>query len=139
MTATLTETDRVRVLADKFIEFLETNRLPEGLLARDFFADVTVPTWRLQADSAEGLLAIRLGGHPIRGEVIRRRVEPTLNGFIIEFEERWRDRGQDWYSREMIRADVSEEGITDLSVYCTGDWDEARVAEHRAAVTLLRP
>ena len=72
MTATLTETDRVRVLADKFIEFLETNRLPEGLLARDFFADVTVPTWRLQADSAEGLLAIRLGGHPIRGEVIRR-------------------------------------------------------------------
>ena len=59
--------------------------------------------------------------------------------FVIEFEERWHSGGQDWYSREMARADISENGITELSVYCTGDWDEARVAEHRAAVTLLRP
>ena len=53
-----------------------------------------------------------------------------------------RDRdqgGEQWYCRELIRADVSEQGITELAVYCTGDWDSARVAEHAAAVSLIRP
>jgi hypothetical protein len=27
----------------------------------------------------------------------------------------------------------------DLSIYCTGDWDEARQREHAAAVQLIRP
>ena len=29
--------------------------------------------------------------------------------------------------------------ITELGIYCTGDWDEATVARHAEAVTLLRP
>lgn len=139
MTITAAELDLARVLAEKFVRFLETNELPDGLLAPNVFADFTMPTWRMQADSPEGVVAMRVAGHPALGQVIRTRVEPTLNGFVIEFEERWHSGGQDWYSREMARADVSEDGITELSVYCTGDWDEARVAEHRAAVTLLRP
>ena len=36
-------------------------------------------------------------------------------------------------------ADISDAGITQLSVYCTGDWDAERRAEHAAAVTLIRP
>ena len=42
-------------------------------------------------------------------------------------------------AREMARADISDDGITELSVYCTGDWDTATRAEHAAAVTLIRP
>ena len=47
--------------------------------------------------------------------------------------------GEHWYCRELFRADTGDEGITRLSVYCTGDWDTARVAEHAAAVTMTRP
>jgi hypothetical protein len=37
-------------------------------------------------------------------------------------------------------CDVDEQGrITEFSVYCTGDWDEAAVADHVKAVTLIRP
>jgi len=39
----------------------------------------------------------------------------------------------------MARADVEDGSISELSVYCTGDWDTERVAEHQAAVSLLRP
>jgi len=39
----------------------------------------------------------------------------------------------------LFRADVSDGAISQLTVYCTGDWDRARVAEHAAAVRLLRP
>ena len=39
----------------------------------------------------------------------------------------------------MMRAEVAGGQIAGLTVYCTGDWDQARQAEHAAAITLLRP
>ena len=30
----------------------------------------------------------------------------------------------------MIRADVVGDRIVEMSIYCTGDWDEARQREH---------
>jgi hypothetical protein len=58
---------------------------------------------------------------------------------VFEFEERWHDdTNAGWYSREMIRCDVVDGSVAELSVYCTGDWDEARQAEHAGAVRLLR-
>jgi hypothetical protein len=139
MTATEVAVDHVRMVADLFLEFLETNQAPDGLFAPDVFADLSLPTWRLQADNVADVVAIRTGGHPDTGRVARHRFDPTPTGFVLEFEEEWRSGGQDWYCRELIRADLSDAGITELSVYCTGDWDEAQVARHRAEVTLIRP
>lgn len=109
------------------------------MFAPDVFADVTVPLWRLQADNLADALQIRAQGHPCPGSVHVERVEPTERGFTIEFEERWTDSGQQWYCREMIRADVVGATIVDFSVYCTGDWDEAQQRAHAEAVTLIRP
>ncbi len=58
---------------------------------------------------------------------------------MIEFEETWTAGGEQWYCREMARADVSDGVITELSVYCTGDWDAAQQSRHAQEVTLLRP
>ena len=74
-------------------------------------------------------------GHPGRGTVTRWRADPTPSGFVFEFEERWNSEGQQWYAREMMRIEVTEGAIAELTVYCTGDWDQARQAEHAAAVT----
>jgi len=84
-------------------------------------------------------VAIRADGHPCPGQVRVERVEQTGHGFTIEFEERWDDQGQRWYCREMIRADVAGGSIVELSIFCTGDWDEARQREHAGAVQLIRP
>jgi hypothetical protein len=43
----------------------------------------------------------------------------------------WRRRGS--------RHDEGPGLIGEMSVYCTGDWDEARQEEHRRLVRLLRP
>jgi hypothetical protein len=84
-------------------------------------------------------VAVRTGGHPCLGQVRVERVNQTDTGFTIEFEERWENEGQQWYCREMIRADVVDEVIVEMAVYCTGDWDEATQREHARAVRLLRP
>lgn len=125
------------VVAD-LIRFLETGTVPDGLFAADAFADLSLPRWRVQAATAAEIIAIRAEGHPCPGQVRVERVEETGHGFTLEFEERWADEGQRWYCREMIRADLAGGSIAELSIYCTGDWDEARQREHAAAVRLLR-
>jgi hypothetical protein len=130
--------ERGHKLAEGFVVFLETGNAPEGLFAPDVFCDFTMPTWRLQASGIEDAVALRKAGHPGTSTVPRWRFDPTPTGFVLEIEEDWTDDGGRWTCREMFRADVGEEGITELAVYCTGDWDEARRAEHAAEVTLLR-
>jgi len=132
-------TDVIDQLATKFVTYLETGDAPAGLFAPDLFCDFTMPTWRLQADSAEGALALRKAGHPSPGRVPRSRLDRTGTGFVLEVEETWSQDGENWYCRELFRADVTDGSISELSVYCTGDWDAARVAEHASAVRLARP
>jgi hypothetical protein len=38
-----------------------------------------------------------------------------------------------------MRAEVAGGQVAELTVYCAGDWDQARQAEHAATVTLIRP
>lgn len=140
MTVTTTEVPvLVRASVDRFVGFLETGAT-EGLFAPDVFADMSLPHWRVQVQGAEEMIAMKNHLHPPAG---RTRVEKVLaaeRGYTIKVEERWEDGGQQWYCREAFLCDLDDEGrITELSVYCTGDWDEAAVAGHAEAVTLLRP
>ncbi len=125
-------------IAEQFIRFLETGSPEPGLFTDDVFCDFTLPRWRLQAQGRKDVIGLRHHGHPSPGAVPRWRCDPTPSGFVLEVEERWTQDGKDWYCRELLRADVREESICDLSVYCTGDWDSAREEEHAKAVRLIR-
>ncbi len=127
------------VAVARLIEFLETGTAPEGLFAPGLFLDLSLPQWRLQTATAEEAVAVRMAGHPCAGQVRVERIDQTEAGFTIEFEERWAHEGQNWYCREMIRADVEGDTIVEMSVYCTGDWDEAKQREHASVVKLIRP
>src|SRR5258708_2523698 len=85
----------------RLISFLETGTVPEGLFAPDVFADLSLPHWPVQTDTADAAVAERMAGHPFPGQVRVERVEPTDSGFVIEFEERWEHESQRWYCREM--------------------------------------
>ena len=130
---------RAHELAEQLIVFLETGEVPAGLFAPDVFCDFTLPTWRLQASGVQDAVALRRSGHPCAGRVPRWRTDRTDTGFVMEFEEVWVDGGQQWYCREMARADVAEDAISALSVYCTGDWDTARQARHARKEVMQRP
>ena len=139
MRATTAKRPETATAVANLIRFLETGAGPDGLFTPDAFADLSLPQWRIQAGTAEEILAIRSGSHPFPGQVRVERVEQTDHGFTIEFEERWDHDGQRWYCREMIRADVVGDTIVEMSIFCTGDWDEARQREHAQAVQIIRP
>ena len=91
------------------------------------------------AGAGTGHRGRRRHAHPAPGLVPRSRFDPTPTGFVLEVEELWDQDGDSWYCRELIRVDVSDGSISELSVYCTGDWDSERVARHAAEVRLVRP
>jgi len=131
---------QVQALSEGLIAFLQQNTAPDGLFQPDVFCDISLPQWRLQTGSVDDLVAVRRQSHPDLGRVSRWRSDALHDGLVFEFEERWTDaHGEDWSAREIIRATVSNARISEMSVYCTGDWDRTRVAEHAQAVTLLRP
>lgn len=130
--------EQADAVAKRFVTFLETGEAAD-LFTEDVFCDFTMPQWRLQAQGINDVIGLRLAGHPGPGTVPRWRCSPTLDGLVIEVEERWRQDDKDWYCREMFWAKVRAGRICDLSVYCTGDWDEARRRAHADAVKLLRP
>lgn len=132
-------TGAVERLAAEFVRFLETGVTGEDLFTEDVFLDLTLPTWWLQARGTGELVRVRTTGHPVAGKVIHTRLDPTPTGFVLEFSERWDAGGQAWYCRELMRADIRDGRISEVAVYCTGDWDEARQREHEASVPLLRP
>lgn len=135
MTATRPDTG---VALANLVRFLESGTAPEGLFAADVFTDLSLPQWRIQTATAADILAVRADRHPFPGQVHVERVDLTESGFTVAFEERWEHHGQRWYSRELIRADVVDDRIVDMAVYCTGDWDEAVQREHAGSVKLLR-
>ena len=133
---TRTEADAI---AARFIRFLETGEADAELFSADAFCDFTLPRWRLQAQGVGAVLALRRQGHPSAGRVPRFRCDPTPTGFVLEVEEEWEQAGEAWYCRELFRADVEGSSIANLAVYCTGDWDRSRRAQHAREVRLLHP
>lgn len=134
------DTAVVADLSAKMTAFLESGTMPEGLFHPDAFLDVSMPTWRIQAQGLEDLIRVRKDGHPWPGAVTCTRLDPTAHGFVLEIEECWEYQDQHWYCREMLRADVADGLISALTVYCTGDWDEARQQEFaRIATPQIQP
>ncbi|MHB9859128.1 hypothetical protein [Streptomyces sp. YIM S03343] len=141
----LLDSARAKELAELFVRFIETNTAPDGLFTDDVFLDLSVPQWRVQTSGRDALVELRRRFHPPLGSVPRHRVDVTDTGLVLEWEECWeneqdeQDEQGGWYCRELMRADVRDGAIDDISIYCTGDWDAGVRAAHAREVTLLRP
>ena len=125
-------------LAQQLVTWLETGARPEGMFSERVFADLTVPQWRLQAEGADAVFRLREDSHPYAGEVRVEDLDRTSRGFLLRFEERWEADGQRWYCREQIHCVVTDGYISELEIYCTGDWDAATQQQHADQVRLVR-
>ena len=128
-----------RRLADAMVRWLETGERPVNLFDDHVFADLTLPHWHLQAEGSDAAFRLREDSHPHPGTVSVGDLDQTSRGFLLSFEERWEADGQGWYSREMMHCVVTQGRISELHIYCTGDWDESLQRRHADEVRLIRP
>jgi hypothetical protein len=126
-------------LAERFVRWLDSGIRPQQLFHAEVFADISLPHWRVQGTNPEELYAIREDDHSGQSHIRVEYLDWTSRGFLLQFEERWTAGGLAWYARELIHAIVEGGLITEMSVYCTGDWDQATQRRHAAEVRLTRP
>lgn len=130
--------DRHRTLIDALIRTLETGEGAAHVFAPACFYDINLPAWRFQIQDPNAFVEWwhqEVGG---KGRVTVGRQTATPNGFAIETEIEFPHHGRDLYARQMFSCEVASGRISELVVYCTGDWDPETRARHAAEAPMIR-
>ena len=109
------------------------------VLADDVFLDGHPPLWRFQLKGRDAFNAWIKGFMPDGAHTTVVRVIPTVTGFVTEFTGHHNDNGEDITDRKILLAEVRDGRITELTIYCSGDWDAELRARHAAETQLIRP
>jgi ketosteroid isomerase-like protein len=109
------------------------------VLAEDVFLDGHPPFWRFQLEGRDTFAAWLQGYSPDGSEITVVRTIPTVTGFVTEFVGRHEESGEELTDRKILLCEVRHGRVTELSVYCSGDWNAALRARHAAETALIRP
>jgi ketosteroid isomerase-like protein len=127
-----------RQLADQLATVFRTAEVGD-LFTDDLFFDGHPPFWRFQLeglDSFRGWLADYAASRP---EVTVLGVVPTMGGLVVETMTVERQAVGAVTARKLFLCSVRDGRISEMVVYCNGDWDEALHARHRAEAPVVRP
>ena len=109
------------------------------VLADDVFLDGNPPLWRFQLQGRDSFDAWIKSFMPDGADTTVVRTIPTVTGFVTEFTGRHEDNGDEITDRKILLAEVRGGHITELTIYCSGDWNAELRARHTAETQLIRP
>ncbi len=106
------------------------------VLADDVFLDGNPPLWRFQLQGRDSFDAWIKSFMPDGADTTVVRTIPTVTGFVTEFTGRHEDNGDEITDRKILLAEVRGGHITELTIYCSGDWNAELRARHTAETQL---
>jgi len=109
------------------------------VFTEDLFLDGHPPFWRFQLAGRDTFAAWLKGYSPDGSEVTVLRAIPTVSGFVTEVTGEHLEAGNVMTDRKLLLCEVRDGRISELTIYCSGDWDDELRARHAAETTLLRP
>ena len=125
-------------LCARFHDVFTTFEAGEDAFTPDVFCDLNMPEWRFQLQGRDAFAAQieRINEGPARMEVLR--TVPTTSGFVTEHVEHQNVDGEDHSARRLILCEVVRGRIAEVTVYCTGEWDDELRARHAAEAPMIR-
>jgi ketosteroid isomerase-like protein len=109
------------------------------VFASDVFFDLNMPVWRFQLEGPEAFEGFLRELNPDGVELSTGRAIVTASGFVVEHQDRKFEDGHEVTSRKLLLCEVREGRITEVVVYCSGEWDEELRARHAAEAPMIRP
>ena len=105
----------------------------------DVFLDGHPPFWRFQLQGVDTFAAwLRdYAAIPPRVDVVR--TIPTAEGFVTEHYSEHEEDGKPMISRKMLLCTVRDGRVSEMTVFCSGDWDAELRDRHAAEAPMLRP
>ena len=138
LAATALDDATAQELSERLADVFRTADVGD-LFTDDLFLDGHPPFWRFQLQGRAVFAAWLQGYSPDGAETTVVRTVPTANGFVAEFVGRHGEGGEELIDRKILLCEVAQGRITDLTIYCSGDWDGELRARHAAETTLLQP
>ena len=126
-------------LSGRFHDAFTTFEAGEDAFTPDVFCDLNMPEWRFQLQGRDAFAAqlARISEGPSRMEILR--TLPTTSGFVTEHVEHQEVGGEDHSARRLVLCEVVRGRIAEVTVYCTGEWDDELRARHAAEAPMIRP
>ena len=126
-------------LSARFHDAFRTLNAGDDAFTPDVFCDLNMPEWRFQLQGRDAFAAQleRINEGPSSVEVLR--TVPTASGFVTEHVEHQDVDGEDHSARRLILCEVVQGRIAEVTVYCTGEWDDELRARHAAEAPMIRP
>ena len=125
-------------LSERLADVFRTAEVGE-VFTDDLFLDGHPPYWRFQLQGRDQFAAWLAGYAPAGTEVTVARTVPTASGFLTELTGRHEEDGAEMTDRKIVLCEVRDGRVSELTIYCSGDWDADLRARHAAETTLLRP
>lgn len=125
-------------LSERLADVFRTSDVGD-VLTEDVFFDGHPPLWRFQLQGRDTFAAWLKGYSPDGADITVVRTVPTVSGFVTELVGRHLEDGQELTDRKIVLCEVRGGRISELTVYCSGDWDADLRARHAAEVSILRP
>jgi hypothetical protein len=109
------------------------------VLAEDVFLDGNPPLWRFQLQGRDTFNDWIKSFMPDGADTTVVRTITTVSGFVTEFTGVHHEDSEQITDRKILLAEVRGDQITELTIYCSGDWDAELRARHAAEGQLIRP
>ena len=140
---TITETTAVsdaeaQALSERLADVFRTADVSD-VFTDDLFLDGHPPYWRFQLQGVDQFAAWLTGYSPDGTNMTVERTIPTTTGFVAEVTGDHDEDGELMTDRKILLCAVRDGRVSELTIYCSGDWDAGLRARHAEETTLLRP
>lgn len=126
------------LLSERLADVFRTANVGD-VFTEDLFLDGHPPFWRFQLQGVDAFASWLTGYAEGEVETTVVRTIPTASGFVTEFTGRHNQDGELMTDRKLLLCVVRNGRISELTVYCSGDWNEELRLRHVAEATIIRP
>jgi hypothetical protein len=135
---TLLSDAEAQALSERLADVFRTADVGD-VFTDDVFLDGHPPLWRFQLQGRDQFAAWLIGYSPDGADITVARTVPTASGFVTEMTGRHEEEGGELTDRKIVLCEVRGGRVSEMTIYCSGDWDAELRARHAAETTLLRP
>ena len=125
-------------LSERLADVFRTAEVGD-VLTDDVFLDGYPPQWRFQLQGRDAFAAWLSDYSPSGAETTVARTVPTVSGFVTEFLGRFDEHGEEMTDRKILLCEVRDGRVSEMTVYCNGDWDAELRQRHASEAKLIRP
>jgi hypothetical protein len=130
--------EETQELSERLADVFRTAEIGD-VLTEDLFLDGHPPFWRFQLEGRQTFAAWLQGYSPDGADITVVRAVPTVSGFVTEMVGEHLEDGVVMTDRKILLCEVRGGQISELTIFCSGDWDEELRSRHAAETTLVRP